>query len=255
MKLTLRLALSYSLVALASNVVLASSPARADNLNEGSRSQPVNSYADFQLYCSQAAYFYNSQSSECERYYPAKNTSILAEQKVGMDRQYAQYYLDKLETLNTNLKMAENAQNLEQLQQAQKSLSKTIEELEKIPVNAAVHSSVWQTLSEAKNHLNTVDTWLATESRARWQILRAEGLLPEIEEQTKKAVTSSDFKAVNIRLEGVKQLLNSVPLGVFAMEDVKSLQAFVSVKQQDVITQIITLQAKETNTRGQVVTR
>lgn len=172
-----------------------------------------------------------------------------------MDRQYAKYYLDKLETLNTNLKMAENAQNLEQLQQAQKSLTKTIEELEKIPVDAAVHSSVWQTLSEARNHLSSVDTWLATEYRAKRQVLRAEVLLLKIEKQTKKAVTASDFKAANIRLEGVKQLLNSVPLGVFAMEDVKSLQAFVSVKQQNVIAQIITLQAKEINSRGQIVTR
>lgn len=255
MKLTLRLALSCSLAALASNVVLASSPARADNLNKASRSQPVNSYADFQLHCSQAAYYYNTQSTDCERYYPARNTSVLAEQKVGMDRQYAQYYLSKLETLNTNLKMAENAQNLEQLQQVRKSLSKTIEELEKIPVDAAVYSSVSQTSSEARQYLGNVDTWLAREYRARYQVLRAEALLREAEEQTKKAITVLDLKAASVKLEGVKQLLNSVPLGVFAMEDVKSLQALASVRQQNVIAQIITLQAKEINTQRQIVTR
>ena len=80
-------------------------------------------------------------------------------------------------------------------------------------------------------------------------------LLSEVEKQTKQAVTVSDLKVVNVKLAGVKQLLNSVPLGVFAMEDVKSLQAFVSVRQQAILAQIVTLQAKEINTQGQVVTR
>ncbi len=172
-----------------------------------------------------------------------------------MDGQYAQYYLSKLEALNTNLKMVESAQNLQQLQRSQNLLSKTSEELEKIPVNAAVHSSVWQTLSEARNHLSNVDSWLSTEYRARYQVLRAEVLLGEAEQQTKQAVTVSDLKVINVKLAGVKQLLNSVPLGVFAMEDVKSLQALVSARQQGIIAQIVTLQAKEMDTQGQVVTR
>ena len=163
MKLPLKLALSCFLLTLTPNVLLAGSPARAESLKESPRSQPINSYVDFQLYCNEAAYYYNSQSSECAKYYPAKNTSTLAEDKLGMDGQYAQYYLSKLEALNTNLKMVENAQNLQQLQRSQNLLSKTIEELEKIPVNAAVHSSVWQTLSEARNHLSNVDSWLSTE--------------------------------------------------------------------------------------------
>ncbi len=172
-----------------------------------------------------------------------------------MDSEYAQYYLNKLETLNSNLTMVENVQNLEQLQRARTSLSNTIEELEKIPVDAAVYSSVSQTSSEARRYLSNVDSWLTREYRARYQVLRAETLLREAEEQTKKAVTASDFKVANVKLEGVKQILNSVPLGVFAMEDVKSLQAFVGVRQQNVIAQINILQAREMSNPGQVVIR
>nr|MBA2747637.1 hypothetical protein [Tatlockia sp.] len=84
MKLGLRLILTYSLLTLASNV-LAGSPVRANSLNQATSSQPISSYADFQLYCNEAAYYYKVQSSECEKYYPAKNTSVLAENKLGMD--------------------------------------------------------------------------------------------------------------------------------------------------------------------------
>lgn len=243
MKPILKLVLSCSLLTLASNF-LAVSPAKADSLKEGSSSQPVNTYADYQLYCSQVAYYYSAQSPECNKYYPAKNTSVVGEERVGMDRQYEQYYLHQLEALNYNLKMVENSQNLEQLQRAQKSLSKTIEELEKIPADATIHSSVWQTIYEARTHLSNVDTWLGREYRARYQVLRAKVLSREAEKQTKGAVTLSDYKAVNAKWEEVQQLLSSVPLGVFAMEDVKSLQTFASVRQQNVIAQINILQAK-----------
>lgn len=243
MKLALKLVLSCTLLPLVSNFV-AVSPVKADSLKEGSLRQPVTTYADYQFYCSQAAYYYNAQSPECNKYYPAKNSSVVSEARVGMDRQYGQYYLMKLEALNSNLKMVENAQNLEQLQRAQKSLSKTIEELEKIPVDATIHSSVWQTIYEARTHLSNIDTWLGREYRARYQVLRAKVLSREAEKQTKRAVTISDYKAVNAKWVGVQQLLSSVPLGVFAMEDVKSLQTFASVRQQNVVAQINILQAR-----------
>lgn len=254
MKLTLRLALSCSLLTLASNA-LAVSPVRADNLKSSNHSQQINSYEDFQLHCSREAYYYNLQSSECKKYYPAGATSVMGEEKIGMDKQFKQFYLHQLEKLNSALKAAEDAQNMEQLHRAKKSLSKTIEELEKIPSDAAIHSSVWQTISEAKNYLNNVDTWLAREYRARYEFFRARVLIYEAEKQTKNALTLSDYQAAKAKWNGVQQLLSSVPLGVFVVEDVKSLQTFASVQENNVIAQINVLLAKEIRSQGQFVSR
>lgn len=254
MKLALRLALSCSLLTLASNT-LVFSPVRADNLKSHNHNQQINSYEDFQLYCSREAYYYNMQSSECKKYYPAGATSVMGEEKIGRDRQFKQFYLHQLERLNLDLKKVEDTRSLEQLQRAQKSLSKTIEELEKIPVDAAIHSSVWQTISEAKTHLTNVDVWLAREYRAKHQVLRAEVLTREAEKQTKNAVTLSDYRAAQANWKGVQQLLSSIPLGVFAVEDVKSLQAFAGVQENNVAAQINVLLAKEMRGTGQLVSR
>jgi len=77
--------------------------------------QSINTYEDYQLYCSKGAYYYNVQSLECDRYSVTGDTSGSSE-KVGMDRQYQQFYLSQLEKLHNALRLAEGPQNLDQLQ-------------------------------------------------------------------------------------------------------------------------------------------
>jgi len=84
-------------------------------------------------------------------------------------------------------------------------LSKSIAQLEKIPFDVEIHPAVWQTLTDARQHLSNVDEWLAKETDAAQQFAQAKDLMYEARVLTRSSRTILQYKIAQAKWEDAKQ--------------------------------------------------